>query len=122
MSALFRLNEKHVSIVPFIVAPLYVFGSGNVTTSLCILPRYNDYGNVFYKSYYIDNAEFRIYRDSNKFKLYVFQNNLMNWVCIGKFDNPRQVVREIEYIVSGKKKNDIRKWFDRDCIEIKYTK
>ena len=46
----------------------------------------------------------------------------MNWVCIGKFDNPRQVVREIEYIVSGKKNNDIRKWFDRDCIEIKYTK
>ena len=80
------------------------------------------YGNVFYKSYYIDNAEFRIYRDSNKFKLYVFQNNLMNWVCIGKFDNPRQVVREIEYIVSRKKNNDIRKWFDRDCIEIKYTK
>ena len=80
------------------------------------------YGNVFYKSYYIDNAEFRIYRDSNKFKLYVFKNNLMNSVCIGKFDNPRQVVREIEYIVSGNKNNDIRKWFDRDCIEIKYTK
>ena len=80
------------------------------------------YGNIFYKSYYINNAEFRIYRSNNKFKLYIFENRLMDWICIGKFDNPRQVIREIDYIISGNKTKAIREWFDDISVNVKYIK
>lgn len=76
------------------------------------------FGNKFYKSYYIDNKEFRIYTNNNKFKLFVFHQKLGNWICIGRFNNPRLAKREIDYIVSGKKSEEVRAWFDNNKVEM----
>ena len=46
----------------------------------------------------------------------------MDWICIGKFDNPRQVIREINYIISGNKTKAIREWFDDISVNVKYIK
>lgn len=66
-------------------------------------------GNIFYKSIY-NNGGYRIYRKNNKFKLFVYYRPISMWMCIGIFNNPRLVIKEIDYIASGRKAQEFRDW------------